>query len=104
MPVLHVDKNSFQKEVFGSKGVVLVDFFASWCGPCKAMEPVLDELAGEVTNVNIAKINVEENPELASQFSVFSIPTFVIFKNGIAVSQFLARTKQEIKAELQKAG
>lgn len=104
MPVLHVDKNSFQKEVLGHKGVVLVDFFAPWCGPCSTIALVLDELAREASDLKIVKINVDESVELASQFSIFSIPTFVIFKNGTAISQFVARTKEEVKTELQKAG
>ncbi|MBW7959882.1 thioredoxin [Patescibacteria group bacterium] len=95
MAALHTDKNGFQKEVLNHKGVVLVDFFASWCGPCKMTGPIIDELADEMKNIKFVKINVDENPELASSYQVFSIPTFLVFKDGKVAHQFVGAMGKE---------
>ncbi len=103
MAVLSIDKNSFQKEVLEHRGAVMVDFYAEWCGPCKMTAPIIDELAAEMKEIKFVKINVDENPDLASQYSVFSIPTFMVFKDGKAVNQFVgAMGKEGFVNELQK--
>ncbi|MGB9883413.1 MAG: thioredoxin [Microgenomates group bacterium] len=104
MAVVHADKNSFQKEVLEAQGYVLVDFYADWCGPCKMTAPIIEELANELTDIKFVKINVDENPDLASNYQVFSIPTFIIFKNGQAVHQFVgAMGKEGFLAEIKAA-
>jgi thioredoxin 1 len=95
MMVLHVSKNDFQKEVIEEKGLVFVDFYADWCGPCKMTAPIIDDLAKEMTNIKFVKVNVDENPELASTYQVFSIPTFMIFKNGQVAHQFVGAMGKE---------
>lgn len=101
--VIHADKNSFQKEVIEAKGVVMVDFYADWCGPCRMTAPVIDELSNEKTDVKFVKVNVDENPDLAGQYQVFSIPTFIIFKNGKPVHQFVgAMGKEGFLEEIEK--
>jgi thioredoxin 1 len=98
------DSTAFESEVLGSQGLTLVDFYADWCGPCKMVAPVIDELAGEKKDVKFVKVNVDENPDIASQYSVFSIPTFVIFKDGQPVHQFAgAMGKEGFVQELEKA-
>lgn len=82
MAALHITKENFENEVLNSDKPVLLDFWAAWCGPCKMLAPVIDELAGEVTDAKICKINVDEEPELARQFQVMSIPTLIVIKNG----------------------
>ncbi len=78
---------SFQKDVLDQKGLVLVDFWAEWCGPCKILNPVLESLASELSGkVKIVKVNVDQNPETPGNFNVRSIPTLVLFKDGEAVS------------------
>lgn len=104
MSVLHVGKEEFQKEVLDYKGVVLVDFYAEWCGPCKMTGPIIDQLATEMKNVKFIKVDVDQNSDLASQYSVFSIPTCIIFKDGKTYNQFVgARGKEGFIAEIQKA-
>ncbi|HBL83373.1 MAG: thioredoxin [Clostridiales bacterium GWF2_38_85] len=83
---LQITKDNFQKEVMGSDKPVLIDFWATWCGPCRMIAPTIEELANEVTTAKIGKINVDEEPELASAFKVMSIPTVVVIKNGKVVS------------------
>lgn len=82
MAVLHLTTENFRKEILEYEGVALVDFWASWCGPCQMMGPVVDEIAGEVENVKVCKVNVDEQPDLAGKYNVMSIPTFIVFKNG----------------------
>ncbi|MEK7597130.1 MAG: thioredoxin [Patescibacteria group bacterium] len=104
MAVLHLDKNNFETEVLKNKGIVLVDFFATWCGPCKMTGPIIDELAEEVKNVKFVKVDVDQNQELSSQYQVFSIPTFLVFKDGQVVNQFVgAQSKEGFLVEINKA-
>ncbi len=104
MSLIHTTKDSFQKEVLETKGAVFVDFYADWCGPCKVTSPIINELSLEVKNMKFVKVNVDESQELASQYSVFSIPTFLIFKGGKVVNQFVgAMGKEGFLAEINKA-
>lgn len=93
--VKHINKQDFQKEVLDEKGLVLVDFYADWCGPCRMTAPIIEELANEEKNVKFVKVNVDENPDLASQYQIFSIPTFLIFKDGKVVHQFVGALSKE---------
>ncbi|MCI5872620.1 MAG: thioredoxin [Clostridiales bacterium] len=86
MAALHITKENFESEVLKSDKPVLVDFWAAWCGPCQMLLPTIEELAGEVTDAKICKINVDEQPELAAQFRVMTIPTLMVFKDGKAVN------------------
>lgn len=104
MAVAHLDKNNFESEVLKTKGVVLVDFYATWCGPCKMTGPIIDTLAEEMKNVKFVKIDVDQNQELASQYQVFSIPTFLVVKDGQVVNQFVgAQSKEAFITEINKA-
>lgn len=101
MSVIHVNKNSFQEEVMKSEKPVLLDFWAAWCGPCRMIAPALDELAEENPDVKIVKINVDEEPELANQFRVMSIPALFVLKNGEVVAQSLGvKPKAQLQAML----
>lgn len=101
MSVLHITKENFQKEIMESQKPVLVDFFADWCGPCKMVSPILDEIAKEQDGVKIGKINVDEEGELAMSFQVMSIPTLMVFQDGKIVQKALgAQSKQAILSML----
>jgi len=103
MSVITITKDNFQSEVISSDKPVLLDFWASWCGPCRMLSPTVDALAEELTDVKVGKINVDEQPELAMQFKVMSIPTLVVMKDGKIVSQSLGvRPKAEILSMLGK--
>jgi thioredoxin 1 len=82
MSVLTITKDNFETEVLQSTQPVLVDFWASWCGPCRMLSPLVDEVAEERTDIRVGKINIDEQPELAIQYGVMSIPTLKVFKNG----------------------
>ena len=95
-------KQNFNEEVKNYKGVVLVDFYADWCGPCKMMSPVVDEIANENEWAKVGKINCDEEIELAEEFGVMSIPTLIIFKNGEIAKTFVGVTpKEEIVSALK---
>lgn len=102
MSVLTIDSNNFEVEVLNSEVPVLVDFWATWCGPCRMMSPVVDEIAQEKAGqLKVGKINVDDQPGLASQFGVMSIPTLILFKNGKAVQQSVGlKPKGDILAML----
>ncbi len=100
---LNFDDKNFQAEVLKATGPVLVDFWAEWCGPCKMLTPIIDELAVELQGkIKIGKVNVDEAPDLAGHYNVMSIPTLLIFKNGEAVDQIVgAMPKDRLLAKLQ---
>ena len=87
MSAININKNNFQNEVLNSDKTVLLDFWASWCAPCRMVAPIVEEIAGERGDIKVGKINVDEEPELANKFSIMSIPTLVVMKNGKSVQQ-----------------
>lgn len=99
MSVITITKNNFKKEVMESKVPVLLDFWASWCGPCRMVSPIVDEIAEERSDIKVGKINVDEQPELASSFRVMSIPTLMVMKDGKIANQTVgAKPKEQIEA------
>jgi thioredoxin len=102
MSVINVTKTNFKNEIVDSEKPVLLDFWASWCGPCRMVSPIVDEIAGETEEVKVGKVNVDDEPELASAFGVMSIPTLVVMKGGKVVNKSVgARPKSAIMAMLQ---
>ena len=96
MSVIKVNKSNFE-ELLKSEKTVLIDFYATWCGPCRMVSPIIDEIAEEHPEYLVAKIDVDQEPELAGEFSVFSIPTLVVIKNGEVVNTATgARPKEDI--------
>ena len=97
MSAININKNNFQNEIMDSEKTVLLDFWAPWCAPCRMVVPVIEEIAGERPDIKVGKINVDEQPELASKFGIMSIPTLVVMKNGKIVQQVSgARHKKAI--------
>ena len=101
MKVLHINNDNFQNEVLNSDKPVLLDFFASWCGPCRMVGPILDEIAQEREDIKVCKVNIDEQPELASRFRIMSVPTLMVLKDGKIVEQSIgAMPKHQILAML----
>lgn len=99
MAVEHISKDNFNKKVLESKGITIVDFFADWCGPCKMLAPIVEELATAHTEAQFYKVNVDEENELAVKYRVMSIPTLVVFKDGEAVKTSVGLVS---KAEIEE--
>ncbi len=101
MEITKITRDNFEKEVTGSAKPILVDFWATWCGPCMMQGPVLDEIAAEYDSIRIGKVNVDEEQALAIRFGVSSIPTLIFFKNGEIEKRLVGlRTKDQLAAEL----
>ncbi len=101
---LELTESNFDAEVLKSDKLVLVDFWAPWCGPCQMMGPVIDELASELTDAKVAKLNVDEHPSIAQKYGIMSIPALKIFKGGQVVKELVGiQTKDKLKTELGAA-
>lgn len=101
MSVIKINKENFASEVLNSDKPVLLDFYADWCGPCRMVGPIVSEISDERSDVKVGKINVDEQPELAAQFQVMSIPMLVVIKNGKLANQAVGyRSKEHIEAML----
>ena len=97
MAVITITKDNFKSEVLESDKPVLLDFWATWCGPCRMLSPIVDEVAEERGDIKVGKVNVDEQPELAGQFDVMSIPTLLVFENGKLVNRAVgARPKSGV--------
>ena len=94
MAVIKLNESNFESEIKSYGGVALIDFYADWCGPCKMVSPIVDEIAEEHSEYKICKVNVDESPRLAEAFSVMSIPTLVVMKNGEAVDSHIGLTSK----------
>ena len=102
--IKHVTDTDFQAEVLESDQPVLVDFWAPWCGPCRVVAPVLEEMAGERSDLKIVKLNTDENQRTAAQFEVLSIPTLILFRHGAVAKKVIgAYPKAKLEAELEPA-
>ena len=101
MSVIKISKENFASEVLNSNKPVLLDFYAGWCGPCRMVGPIVSEIANERNDVKVGKINVDEQPELAAQFQVMSIPMLAVIKNGKLENKVVGyRSKEQIEAML----
>ena len=100
MAVIHVTNDTFKQEVLQAKEPVLVDFWATWCGPCQMVGPIIEEIAEERTDIKVCKIDVDENPEIARQYKVFSIPMLFVFKNGEVADRTVGAQSKEAILEM----
>lgn len=98
MSIINLTKDSYHNEVMGTEKVVVIDFWATWCGPCKMMAPVVEEIAKDYPDVKVCKVNVDEEPELSNAFKIVSIPTIVVIKNGEIIDSVVGyRPKEDIE-------
>ena len=101
--VLEINSANFDNEVLAHNGFMVVDFFANWCGPCRKLAPILEEVEGELANVKFAKINTDENLEMAKKYQVSGLPTLMVFKNGEAVERIVGlMPKSSIITNIEK--
>ena len=100
MAIIHINNENFEQEVLKSEKPVLVDFFATWCGPCKMLSPILEQVAAERADLKVCKIDVDQEPELAARYSVMSIPTLMVVKNGQVVEQALGALPKQALLDL----
>ena len=99
----HIEDNNFKSEVLEQKGIVVVDFFATWCGPCKMIAPIIEELEAEMKDIKFVKLDVDENPEVSNKYQIQSIPTLKVFKDGKDVDTVVGfLPKDQIKALIEK--
>lgn len=103
MSVINITESNFKEEVLGFKKLVLVDFYANWCGPCKMMSPIIDEIAEKIEDIKVGKVNVDENQELAIEYDVMSIPTLIIFKEGQAIKTLVGLQDKNALIETLKS-
>ena len=100
--VMHVSASDFEEEVLKEKGVVVVDFWATWCGPCKMIAPIVEELDEEMSNVKFVKVDVDKNPQIANQYKIVSLPTLKIFKDGKLINTLIGfKTKDALKIDVE---
>lgn len=98
MSIINLTKDSYHNEVMKTEKVVVIDFWATWCGPCKMMAPVVEEVAKDYSDVKVCKVNVDEEPELSNAFKIVSIPTIVVIKNGEIIDSVVGyRPKEDIE-------
>ena len=103
MSVKALNDSNFESEVIKEEGTVLVDFFATWCGPCRIMSPVIDEIADERTDVKVCKVDVDEARDVAIQFGIMSIPTLIVFKDGEEKERVVGyRSKEDLMKLIEK--
>lgn len=101
MAVIHINKDNFQSQVMEASNKVLVDFWATWCGPCQMIAPVLEEIAAEREDITVAKVDVDENPDIAREFGIHSIPTLILMENGTPTQKLVGfRPKEDIEKYL----
>ena len=100
MSAININKNNFENEVLNSDKTVLLDFWASWCAPCRRVVPIVEEIADERMDIKVGKINVDEEPKLANKFSIMSIPTLVVMKNGKIVQQVSGARPKNVILEM----
>ena len=100
MAVVTITGDNFEEEVLKSEKEVLVDFWASWCGPCRMLSPLVDEVAEERTDIKVGKINVDDQPALAQKFGVMSIPTLLVFRNGEVVNESVGAIPKQMILQL----
>lgn len=97
-----LNNQNFENEILNANGTTLVDFYADWCGPCKMLSPIIEEIAEECADITVGKVNVSENNDLADKFGVSNIPTLIVFKNGKEYSRMVGfRPKENILAEIK---